>query len=293
MPETQKPPPDVAPFEFGDWWCMLPSALERVRARLAEPLAFTAEARNELEAAARKGIPVHLAESVAVIPVVGPLTKRYSMLTYLFGGSSYLAIKAAINAALADKRVTSILLKVDSAGGEVGGMVDLGDFIASARTQKPIIVHIDDIAASAAYYVASPATEIWAGRTAEVGSIGVYAVLYDTSEMAKKEGVRPVMVRYGDLKGIGEAGVPITKAQEAEVSKFVNRLGEEFVSAVARGRNMTDEEVRSLATGAMWPADEALSLGLIDGVRSFEATLGVMVERERSRARGRGRARTL
>ena len=290
MPDVTRPTPNITPLTLGAWWCMEPSALAGLRVQLASAPSITLEAKKEIEAAAATGIPVKLVESVAVIPVAGPLTKRYSLVSFLFGGSSYLGIKAAIQASLADKRVKFILLLVDSLGGEVGGMGDVGDLIASAKTQKPIVVQIDDMAASAAYYIASQGTEVWAGPRSELGSIGVYAVVY---EQAKKEGVRPVMVRSGDLKGIGARGVPITKEQEAEVEARVERLADDFIEAVARGRNMTEDEARELATGALWPAAEAHKKGLIDGIRTLEATIETLVERERAKARGRSRSRIL
>lgn len=280
-------PGTVSLLELNTWWAMQGIHLQGFRQELAAVRTVDVEARGEVKAAERAGLPVQAKNGIATISVGGPLTKTYGLMAWLFGGTSYLAIKAAINAAASDASVRRILLRVNSPGGSVMGMADAGDAIAAAAKVKPITAWIDDIGASAAYYLASQATEIYASRMAEVGSIGVYAVLYDTSKQAEQNGVRVIEATTGKLKMIGVPGVEITKEMEAEVQKHISAWGDEFVSAVSRGRGMPVDDVKKWATGATFHAQEAVGARLIDGVLSYEAALAMLSEREQMAGRAR------
>jgi ClpP class serine protease len=94
-------------------------------------------------------------DSIAVIPIHGLLTKRSEMFDSFFGTTSYEEIHELISLALEDADVHSILLDIDSPGGEVGGLFDLVDFIYESRNVKPIYAIANDYAFSAAYAIAS------------------------------------------------------------------------------------------------------------------------------------------
>ena len=89
---------------------------------------------------------------------------------------------------MADERVNSVLLLIDSPGGEVAGLFDLVDEIYHARGTKPIIAVADEAAFSAAYAIASAADEVYLPATAQVGSIGVIAIHVDQSGLRQKPG---------------------------------------------------------------------------------------------------------
>jgi ClpP class serine protease len=130
-----------------------------------------------------------ICDGVAVVPIHGLLMKSAGFFSSFLGAASYELIEKAINVALEDSEVKSILLDIDSPGGEVSGLFDLVDFIYESRELKPIYAIANDHAFSAAYAIASATSKIFVNRTSGVGSIGVIATHVDISEMNKKEGI--------------------------------------------------------------------------------------------------------
>lgn len=207
-------------------------------------------------------------DNVAVIRANGTLMKQASSFS---AGTSTVLLRQAIKSAAQNEAVGSILLAIESPGGTAAGTYELAEIIAKYGKQKPIIAHVEDLGASAAYWVASATQSISANAPAKIGSIGTYAVIQDLSAMAAKEGVKVHVVRAGsEHKGAGVPGTEITPAQLAEFQRHVDRTNDFFVAGVAAGRKMTDAQVRQLADGRVHGADEAKQLGLIDHVRTFE-----------------------
>lgn len=214
--------------------------------------------------------------NVAVIPLRGVVAKY----AHQVNGSSQPrgiaaeTVLAGLRAALDDQQVQGILLNIDSPGGTVSGVPALAEELLAARMRKPIWAHAQDLAASAAYWLGSQAERFYASRAANVGSIGVYAAVVDQSKAAENEGLRVHVVKAGEQKGIGVPGAPIGKADLEVLQAKVDETRDLFVEAIAAGRaQLTPDQARKLATGATWLAPEALELGLIDGVLSFEQTL--------------------
>lgn len=193
-----------------------------------------------------------------------------------------------IRAAQTDDAVDEIILEVDSPGGAVLGTQALAETVAGSS--KPVVAHVLHMAASAALYVTSQASQIVARPGALIGSIGTYAVLVDASRAAEDAGIKVHVVRAGEHKGVGTPGAPITERQLAEVQSRVDRMNDGFVAAVARGRDLTEARVRELATGATWDAAEAMRLGLVDQLEDMataqvapaEENIMAMTEQEKA-----------
>ena len=206
---------------------------------------------------------------IAVIQIRGTLTKYGSEY-----GPSTIELAWLIQAAANDPSVEKIVLWCDSGGGEVAGTIEAADAVAAAARRKPVIGLAEDMTASGAYLILSQCTKVYAtNRLTLVGSIGVLQVAMDTSELAKRAGVKMIRVRSGDLKGIGIPGIEITEQEMAYLRKLVMFLANEFVLAVSRGRKIPPDQVRDMATGAVWPAAEAKRLGLIDGIKTLDEIL--------------------
>lgn len=216
------------------------------------------------------GPSMSVSDSVALIELRGRMQKQESSVG---ASASTVSTRRAIRAAVADPEVGSILMVIDSPGGTVAGTKELADEIASAAKSKPVIALIEDIGASAAYWVASQATTVLAQATASVGSIGTYGVVYDMSAAAAKDGIKVHVVRAGAMKGAGTPGTEVTPEQIAAFQKEVNTLNEFFVAGVAQGRNLPVDRVRALATGDIWIGQEAVAAGLIDAVSTFDQAL--------------------
>lgn len=210
----------------------------------------------------------------AVIVVKGVLLKSVPNWVRFWGidATGYDEIQSQIALALADKTIDGIHLQITSPGGVVDGLADTADMIFNARSSKKVTANIDDLGASAAYFLGSQAQSITANRSAEVGSIGTYAVYEDLSKMAEGMGIKVIVIKSGEHKGMGVPGAEITDAQIDAVQKIVDALADQFVDAVARGRQKESKEIKELATGQLWIADKARTLGLIDSVTSMLQT---------------------
>ncbi len=223
-----------------------------------------------IEAAERRPYDV-TKQGTAVIPLMGPLSKGGS---YKFEGTSTVRTRRALRMAAADDEVGNILLHIDSPGGHVAGIEALAADVASIRGRKPIVAHIDDLGASAAYWVASQADSIAANATSEVGSIGTIAVVEDTSGRMDRLGIKVHVVSTGPYKGIGAEGTPITESALAYLQERVNALNGHFLAAVQRGRGFNADYMAQMADGRVHIASQAQALRLIDRVQSFDETLG-------------------
>jgi len=223
-------------------------------------------------------------DGVAIIEIVGAMTKYGSSMSD--EGSTQFA-RRKVRAAVRDEEIKSIVIKIDSPGGTVAGNKDLADEVAAAVKIKTVTAYIEDLGASAAYWIASQATKVYANEMALVGSIGTYGVLYDFSGAAVQQGVKATVIRAGEYKGMGTAGTEITDAQKAEYQRIIDQSNSFFKNDVMRGRSFSQEQMDELADGRVHVASDALELGLIDGVQSWAVTLDSLRMEPVGRATGR------
>lgn len=214
--------------------------------------------------------PAKGGKSVAVIKATGTLMKSQSS----FGGTSSIQLRRDVRMAASDPNVSAILLAVDSPGGTVAGTFDLAADVRAARRKKPVWAFIDDLGASAAYWVASQADVVYANSpTALVGSIGTFHMVIDSSKAAKAEGIEVLVFKTGPLKCAGAMGAEVTDEQRADYQRRVDQAQVSFDAAVRAGRGMNQSQLAAVRTGGVFYAQEAISLKLIDGIQSLEKTL--------------------
>jgi signal peptide peptidase SppA len=216
-----------------------------------------------------------ICESVAVIPIHGLLMKSAGFFSSFLGAASYELIEKAINVALEDSEAKSILLDIDSPGGEVSGLFDLVDFIYESREVKPIYAIANDYAFSAAYAIASAASKIFVNRTSGVGSIGVIATHADISEFDKKEGIKYTTIFAGNKKNDLSPHEPLSDEATAELQKEVDRLYKMFVDLVARNRNISAAQIKATQAALYYGAD-SVSLGLADETADFRKCIQII-----------------
>lgn len=220
--------------------------------------------------------------SIAVIEINGTLMKASSSLG---SSSSTVDLRLAIRSAMNDPAVGGILLKIDSPGGSVSGTSDLADQITQAAEKKPVWAFGEDLVASAALWLATQCDEFFANaKTAMIGSIGTVIGLYDQSGRMGQAGVKAKVYATGPLKGAGFPGAEITSAQDTYFQDVVDSTQAHFRQAVMAGRDMTMAEVKSLETGGLFTASEAVRNGLIDGIQSFDKTLSMMFKQIKTSA---------
>ncbi|UJQ20817.1 S49 family peptidase [Wolbachia endosymbiont of Delia radicum] len=205
---------------------------------------------------------------IKVIPIHGILTKKSEVFDDILGMTSYEKIREEIEEALIDKEVETIILDIDSPGGEVNGLFDLSDFIYKARGERKIIAIANDDAYSAAYAIASSAEKVLVTRTSGVGSIGVIASHIDQSGFDEKQGVKYTTVFAGKRKNDLNPHEPITSESLESLQEEVGRLYEMFVQLIARNRNLSTERIKSTEAG-LYFGEKAIEIGLADGITTF------------------------
>jgi hypothetical protein len=148
-----------------DRWAILPDALERIVA-IAQGLNDSPES-----VAAPLGRPLENTRTVtrrgdvAIVPVSGPIFRYANLLTDVAGATSIENLARDFRTAVDDPSVRSIVLETDSPGGQVAGVSEFAEQLRAAAAIKPVIAYVSDLGASAAYWIASAASEIVARET--------------------------------------------------------------------------------------------------------------------------------
>lgn len=252
-------------------WCIEPMALDRMTESLN---GMTIEALRAIPIESR--LPMESKDNIAVINVDGPMTKRPSIFQAIFGGSSTQQIQQAIHQAANNPSVKGIMLSVDSPGGSVDGISELSDAINHAKASKPVYAQVEGTAASAAYWIASQANKVFSNRMDKVGSIGARMMLIDSSRLHENMGIKPVPIDTGKFKSAGSPGLAVTEEHKEHFQGIVDSHFKEFLGSVAKGRNMSEGAVKALADGRMFMAQDAVGLGLLDGIQGFNETFAAL-----------------
>lgn len=264
-------------------WFISQPAMDAIIERLEAGVAAGAieGAAGETAAARRTPAPAATPGSIAVLPLTGPIDHRESWFTEWFGGTAVDSWGRAFDALVADPNIAAIVLDVESPGGSVFGIEELGDKIFAARAQKPIIAVANAYAASAGYWLACQASELVVTPSGQVGSIGVLCVHQDISKMADQLGVKVTFVHAGRFKVEGNPFEPLGDEARARLQAEVDVYYAAFVRAVARGRGVSQTAVReNFGEGRMVLAAEAVRLGMADREGTLQETLGRLTARQ-------------
>jgi signal peptide peptidase SppA len=201
------------------------------------------------------------------------------------GGTSTEMLGKVIRAAAADPNVGAIVLDVDSPGGAVDGTPEVVDAIFEARGSKPIVAVANSLAASAAYWIASAATEIVATPSGTIGSIGVMAVRQYREGPDPQTGAMTEIIHAGKYKAEGAEPGPLGDDARAHVQAMVDHHYGVMVRSIARNRGVSAEVVRSqFGEGRVFTSQEAQSRGMVDRIATMDATIARM-SNPRSRSR--------
>jgi signal peptide peptidase SppA len=212
---------------------------------------------------------------VAVVPIDGVISKRMNLFTYFSGGTSTQVLQQMVADAMKDPAVHSIVLAVDSPGGEVDGTQVAANAIREAAKTKPVVALIDGLGASAAYWLASQASQVFiTDDTTEVGSIGVVATHTDRSKANEMSGRKVTEVTAGKYKRIASSHAPLSVEGQQTIQDQVDHIYSIFVDAVASGRGVSvDTVLADMADGRIFIGQQAIDAGLVDGISSLDAII--------------------
>ena len=212
---------------------------------------------------------LQMQDGVGVIEIRGMLTNINTPWNRYFGVLAYDEIRNATIQAL-EEGAGSLMYLISSPGGRVSGMNSAAELMSSVPV--PTMSYTDDSMHSAAYFLGSQSDSVYAGDFASVGSIGVIATLMDYSEAMKKNGVKAVRFRSGDLK---QAGNPMFKLSDKEhkyLQEQVDLYAQKFFNIVseARGIPLPMLENLDITSGRTFIGAQTQQVGLVDGILSFD-----------------------
>jgi protease-4 len=174
-----------------------------------------------------------------------------------------------------DSSIKAIILHVNSPGGGVAASEEIYREVKRIREEKKkrIVVSIETVGASGAYYIASASNKIYADQGSVVGSIGVIAEWMNYEDLLKWAKLKNVVFKTGEFKDTGNPARELTPAEQAYLQSLIDNMFGQFIQAVADGRGMKFEDVKAIANGKVWTGKEALAMKLIDDNGDFEAVV--------------------
>jgi protease IV len=168
---------------------------------------------------------------------------------------------------------SAVVLRIDSPGGSsMAADVMWREVAITART-KPVIVSMGEVAASGGYYIAAPATRIYANPLTITGSIGVFYGKADVSGLLSKIGVNVEVYKTAPRADAESIFRPFTDDEKTELERKVGQFYDMFLTRVADGRHMTKAEVDKVAQGRVWTGDQAKQHGLVDELGGLRQAL--------------------
>jgi protease-4 len=214
-------------------------------------------------------------DKVALIDVDGLIVNARTGNLFSSGDNPVSLFRERLDAAACDRRVKAVVLRINTPGGGVTASDIMYRDLVNFReeTGKPVVACLMDVAASGGYYLAVGCDRIFAHPTTVTGSIGVIMNLYNAHGLLSMVGVKSEPIKSGPNKDIGNPARPMSDAERALLQKMVNSFHEQFVSVVAKGRNLPVERVRELADGRVYTGLEAKAEGLVDEVGYLEDAL--------------------
>ncbi|MGE0289674.1 MAG: S49 family peptidase [Bradyrhizobium sp.] len=245
-------------------WAIQPETLETI-ARIARrehegPEAVAAKLGRPLQNART----VTVRDGVAIIPVTGPIFRYANLFTEISGATSLEVLARDFSAAQADPLVKSVVLEINSPGGQVSGIAEMAHMIRAAA--KPVIAYVDGMAASAGYWLAAAAREVVINKTSQVGSIG--AVLGISGRA--RDGVIEIVSSQSPKKRPDAA----TNEGRAQLQAQIDALAQVFIEDVAAYRGVSVESVLSdFGQGDIKVGAAAVTAGMADRVSTLEEVI--------------------
>lgn len=173
-----------------------------------------------------------------------------------------------------DKSIKAVVIRVNSGGGSAYASEQIWRQIALLKAEKPVVISMGGMAASGGYYISCVASRIVAEPTTLTGSIGIFGMIPDVSELVtEKIGLRYDMVKtneHGDFGTMSRA----MNADEARIMQaYVERGYDLFTNRVAQGRGISQDSVKAIAEGRVWTGEQALKLGLVDELGDLQTAI--------------------
>jgi protease-4 len=225
---------------------------------------------------ARK-LPTPAEDGVALIYATGPIRRGRSAHSPL-GGSSMGSdtMSGALRSAVADRRVKSIVLRVNSPGGSyVASDTIWREVVRARQAGKPVVVSMSEVAASGGYFIAMAADTIVAQPGTITGSIGVISAKPVLGQALDRAGVSTDSVTEGAHADMFTTSRPYSDEEWEKINGWLDRIYADFTGKVADGRGLGQDQVHEIARGRVWTGADAAGIGLVDELGGLDTALAV------------------
>ncbi len=210
-------------------------------------------------------------ERIAIITASGLIVRSSD--TILSGSDRNFeekTLRRSIEAALDDRNVRAIVLRIDSPGGDALAASNMLQMLDSARVKKPIVASMSTVAASGGYMIALAADSIFAEPLTVTGSIGVYALKPEISGLQEKIGLKREVIARGENADAFTLFKPLDEAGMAKFMETTGRIYNDFLGRVAESRKLSPEALKRVAGGRIWTGMAAVENGLVDRVGGID-----------------------
>jgi protease-4 len=206
-----------------------------------------------------------LTDKVAVVELTGVITNSQRVIDQLIRYRE-------------DGGVKAIVLRIDSPGGSVGPSQEIYREVMKTKNAKAVVASLGGVAASGGYYVASAADAIVANPGTLTGSIGVIMQFSNVEGLMKLIGLKTYTFKSGRHKDLGSPFREPSSDDEKILMAVIENVHDQFVRAVAQGRDMEVPRVRELADGRILSGQQAMELGLVDRMGNFQDAIDLAAE---------------
>lgn len=206
---------------------------------------------------------------IAIIYAQGEINSGEGDVNYI-GEQS---VNRALKEAREDKNVKSVVIRIDSPGGNALTSELIWREIELTKKVKPVVVSMGNYAASGGYYIACNATKIFAEPTTITGSIGVFGMLPNVHGMMNKIGINAEQINTHKNAGGYSIFEPISEDFKNFTLEGVDKVYQTFLTRVAKGRKMTLTQVDAIAQGRVWTGNQAKQIGLVDEIGNLKKAI--------------------
>lgn len=266
---------------FADRYVTFAEANDYVRLKMVDELTYIDQVRTKLQklsqqdkvnfisptelakldvpASSSNDIAIYYAEgSIVDVSTQSPLNSTQSEIV----GSK---VVSDLDKLAKDESVKAVVLRINSGGGSAYASEQMWRAVQQLKAKKPVVVSMSGMAASGGYYLSCGADYIVADKTTLTGSIGIFGMVPDASELlTDKLGLHFDVVKTNVSSDFGAMGRGFNAAESAAMQNYVNRGYRLFLKRVADGRKMTPEQVDKIAQGRVWTGNQALKIKLVD-----------------------------
>ncbi|MFT4676878.1 MAG: protease-4 [Candidatus Azotimanducaceae bacterium] len=209
-------------------------------------------------------------KKIAVITAVGSIVDGYAGA----GTIGSLSLNKLIRKASKNEDVVAIVLRVDSGGGSKSASENIRSELEGVQASgTPVVASMGSLAASGGYWISASADEIWASPTTVTGSIGIFGFIPTIEKTLARYGVYSDGVATTPITGGASIERGVTPLYAKLIQAVIDSGYQQFLETVAKGRNMSVDDVHEIAQGRIWSGERALELGLVDSLGDLEQAI--------------------